>query len=90
MKDESGVVTTYEQAMRPPLGFSVSANYRITALERPHNLTATGTSGGPIHPSVTYELVENATGGTSVRCPIDFQPTGAARLAAPLASFLRH
>lgn len=46
------------------------------------------TSRGPIRPTETYELTENATGGTTVRCTIDVQPAGAARIAAPLLTLL--
>ena len=86
--DTLGVGTAFKQSMRHPLGFSVPASYRITAFERPRRLATTGTSGGPIRPTETCELAENATGGTTVSCTIDVRPAGAARIAAPLLAFL--
>jgi len=86
--DTLGVGTAFKQSMRHPLGFSVPASYRITAFERPRRLATTGTSDGPIRPTETYELAENATGGTTVSCTIDVRPAGAARIAAPLLAFL--
>jgi hypothetical protein len=82
------VGTAFKQSMHHPLGFAVPANYRITAFERPRIIAKTGTSGGPIRPTETYELTENATGGTTVRCTIGVQPAGAGRIAAPLLAFL--
>lgn len=85
--DQLGVGTTFKQSMRHPLGFTVPGNYRITAFERPHTIAKKGTSGGPIRPTETYVLIENATGGT-VRCTIDFQPSAAGRIAMPLLGLL--
>ena len=83
-----GVGTAFKQSMRHPLGFAVPASYRITVFERPRIIAKAGTSGGPIRPTETYELTENATGGTTVRCTIEVQPEGAGRIAAPLLALL--
>jgi uncharacterized protein YndB with AHSA1/START domain len=83
-----GVGTAFKQSMRHPLGFAVPASYRITVLQRPHILVKAGTSGGPIRPTETYELTENATGGTTVKCTIDVQLAGAGHIAAPLLALL--
>jgi len=87
--DTLGVGTAFRQSMRHPLGFSVSANYRITAFERPRLLVTKVTSGGPIRPAETYELTGNAAGGTTVRCTIDVRAAGAARIATPVLALLR-
>ena len=87
--DTLGVGTAFRQSMRHPLGFSVSANYRITAFERPRLLVTKVTSGGPIRPAGTYELTGNAAGGTTVRCTIDARAAGAARIAMPVLALLR-
>ena len=42
----------------------------------------------PMSPTETYELAQNATGGTTVRCTIDVHPAGAGRIAAPLLALL--
>jgi uncharacterized protein YndB with AHSA1/START domain len=86
--DPLGVGTAFEQSVRHPLGFTVPADYRITTFERPRTLVKTVTAGGPIRPTETYELTENATGGTTVKCTIDFRPAGAARIAAPVLALL--
>jgi uncharacterized protein YndB with AHSA1/START domain len=86
--DTLGVGTAFKQSMRHPLGFSVPANYRITAFERPRLLVTKVTSGGPIRPTETYELTENATGGTTVRCTIGVRAAGAARIATPALALL--
>ena len=87
--DTLGVGTAFRQSMRHPLGFSVPANYRITAFERPRLLVTKVTSGGPIRPAGTYELTGNAAGGTTVRCTIDARAAGAARIATPVLALLR-
>jgi uncharacterized protein YndB with AHSA1/START domain len=87
--DTLGVGTAFRQSMRHPLGFSVPANYRITGFERPRLLVTKVTSGGPIRPTETYELTENATGGTAVRRTIDVRAAGAARIATPVLALLR-
>jgi uncharacterized protein YndB with AHSA1/START domain len=43
--DTLGVGTAFRQSMRHPLGFSVPADYRITAFERPRLLVTKVTSG---------------------------------------------
>jgi uncharacterized protein YndB with AHSA1/START domain len=69
-----GVGTAFRQSMRHPLGFAVPANYWLTVFERPQIIAKAGTSGSPIRPTETYELAQNATGGTTVRCTIDVHP----------------
>jgi hypothetical protein len=64
------------------------ASYKITVFERPRIIAKTGTSGGPIRPTETYELAENATGGTTVTGTIGVQPAGAARIAVPFLALL--
>jgi hypothetical protein len=86
--DTLGVGTAFKQSMRHPLGFSVPASSRITAFERPRLLAAVVTSGGPIRPTEAYELTENATAGTTVRCAIGVRAAGAVRIAAPVLALL--
>ncbi len=86
--DTLGVGTVFKQSMRHPLGFSVPASYRITVFERPRVIVKTGTSGGPIRPTETYELAGNAGGGTTVTGSIGVQTAGAGRIAAPFLALL--
>jgi uncharacterized protein YndB with AHSA1/START domain len=86
--DTLGVGTVFKQSMRHPLRFTVPASYRITVFERPRIIAKAGTSGGPIRPTETYELAENAAGGTTVSGTIGVQPAGAARIAAPFLALL--
>lgn len=86
--DSIGAGTAFMQSMRHPLGFTVPANYRITVFDRPRIIAKAGTSGSPIRPTETYELTENAAGGTTAMCTMDVQPAGAGRISAPLLAVL--
>jgi uncharacterized protein YndB with AHSA1/START domain len=77
-----GEGTTFHQRMRHPLGFSVTADYRISAYEPPRRLVLTVTSGGPIRPTMTYTLRADGA-STLVRCTVELHPHGLARLASP-------
>jgi uncharacterized membrane protein len=92
-KDDSaqpvGLGCEFHQRARHPLGFTVSADYRITAFERPRRLALVATSGGPIRPTVSYELSQVSSAATTVRCTVQYHPTGLARLASPVL-FLLH
>jgi hypothetical protein len=48
-----GAGTTFRQTVRHPLGFTVSADYRITVYDRPRQLAMVVTSGGPVRPTLT-------------------------------------
>jgi hypothetical protein len=80
--------TEFKQSMRHPFGFVVTADYRLTGFERPTRLSLVGTSGGPIHPTVNYELsgIEEAT--TILRCTVEYELAGISRVAAPLLALL--
>ncbi len=54
---ELGTGTVFHQSVRQPLGFTVSADYRISAFERPVRLEIVVTSGGPVllHPLFAWE-----------------------------------
>jgi uncharacterized protein YndB with AHSA1/START domain len=79
--------TTFGQRVRHPLGFTVSADYRISTYEPTHCLAMTVISGGPIHPTMTYML--RAEGEcTVVRCVVELQLFGIARLATPMLVLL--
>lgn len=78
---------TFSQRVRHPLGYTVSADYRVVTYERPRLLALTVVSGGPIRPTITYAL--NSEGqGTRVRCTIEHHPRGVGRLAEPLLVLL--
>jgi len=83
-----GTGTTFRQTMRHPLGFNVSANYRITAFEQPRLLSTVITSGGPIRPIETYELTEAGSARTTLRYVIEYQPHGLARAMAPFLALV--
>jgi uncharacterized protein YndB with AHSA1/START domain len=84
------VGSTFRQRVRHPLGFRVSADYRVTAYERPRRLAVEVISGGPIRPTVAYDLVPggDGVGATSLRCTIEHHPTGLARFASPTLALL--
>jgi uncharacterized protein YndB with AHSA1/START domain len=79
-----GLGTSFRQSVRHPLGFPVSANYRLTVFDRPRLLALVVTSGGPIRPTETYELAEAGRGATKLRCTIEYRPQGLARMVVPL------
>ncbi|HVX20476.1 MAG TPA: SRPBCC family protein [Acidimicrobiales bacterium] len=83
-----GVGTVFRQRVRHPLGFTVSADYRLTVYERPTALALVVVSGGPVRPTMAYELAETGAAGgaavTTVRCTLRSAPQGWAKLAAPL------
>ncbi len=78
-----GPGATFTQRVRSPLGFTVSANYRVIAYEPSQKLSMTVTSGGPIRPTITYTLTAEDQ-ATIVRCVVEYRPAGLARLTAPL------
>ena len=83
-----GVGSTFKQNMRHPLGFTVTADCRVTAYERPHRLAIEVVSGGPIRPGVGYDLTPAGASATTVRCTIEHHPSGVARLATPVLALL--
>ncbi|WCB93472.1 hypothetical protein DSM104299_02185 [Baekduia alba] len=83
------VGSAFHQTARHPLGFKVPADYRLTTVERPHALALVATAGGPIRPTLRYELSEDAPGVTTVRSTVAYRPTGLHRWAAPLLVALR-
>jgi uncharacterized protein YndB with AHSA1/START domain len=82
-----GVGSTFRQRVRHPLGFTVSADYRITAYDFPHHLAMTVSSGGPIRPTLTYTLTTDGQ-ATILRCTIEHHTNGLARIATPALALL--
>jgi uncharacterized protein YndB with AHSA1/START domain len=80
--------SAFQQKVRHPLGFTVSADYRITAYGPPHLLATVITSGGPLRPNLTYTLTATAAGATEVECLIEYHPSGLGRLASPALALL--
>jgi uncharacterized protein YndB with AHSA1/START domain len=83
-----GIGRTFHQRARHPLGFTVSADYRIAAYERPRLLVLVVTSGGPVRPTVTYQLTPAGDGTADVRCTVEYHPSGLGRLAGPVLGLL--
>jgi|GEM_PF-6925762 len=83
-----GVGTVFRQRVRHPLGFTVSADYRLTVYQRPTALALVVVSGGPIRPTVAYDLTADDPGTTTVRCTLRSDPKGWAKVAAPLLNAL--
>ena len=77
-----------KQNVRHPLGFTVTADCRVTAYERPHRLAIEVVSGGPIRPGVGYDLTPAGASATTVRCTVEHHPSGVARLATPVLALL--
>jgi uncharacterized membrane protein len=86
--DARGNGSAFRQTMRHPLGFRVSADYRITESERPRWLALVVTSGGPLRPTLSYALTASGTESTDIRCTVDYRPGGLGRLALPVLSLL--
>ena len=82
-----GTGTMFRQRVRHPLGYTVSADYRITSYEPPYRLALTVTSGGPIRPTLTYTLTPDGE-ATIVHCTIEHKLSGLARLATPALALL--
>jgi hypothetical protein len=82
-----GVGTVFRQKVRHPLGFKVSADYRLTAYERPTTLAVVVISGGPIRPTMSYELAAHDR-ITTVRCTLESGRHGLGRLAAPFLAVI--
>jgi uncharacterized protein YndB with AHSA1/START domain len=83
-----GVGTEFHQTMRHPLGFKVSANYRIVSYERPRELALQTSSGGPIRPTQRYELTADTDGFTTLRTIIEYHPQGLVQIALPVLALL--
>jgi uncharacterized protein YndB with AHSA1/START domain len=79
---------TIRQRVRHPLGFTVSADYRVTAYDPPCRLALEVTSGGPLRPTVTYDLAPAEGGGTRLRCTIAHRTTRLTRFAIPALALL--
>jgi uncharacterized membrane protein len=84
-----GTDSNYRQSVRHPLGFTVSANYRLTGFDRPRWLQFKVTSGGPIRPTGAYELTSISPTRTRVRFTIEYKPRRAIVLAIPFLPFVR-
>lgn len=78
-----GAGTSFRQSIRHPLGFTVSADYRIAEYQRPDTLALVVTSGGPIRPLLRYTLTPDGD-GTVVHVSLEHPARGAGWLAAPL------
>lgn len=85
---QQGAGDRYRQSVRHPLGFKVSADYRVTEFERPRLLQFEVTSGGPIRPTGVYELIVVGPARTRVRFTLRYQPRGAMTLL-PLMPVVR-
>lgn len=86
--DAVGVGHTFSQRVRHPLGFTVPADLRVTEYERPRRLSVMVTAGGPIRPTITYELTPDGEDITILRCTVERPLAGMARLAAPATALL--
>lgn len=82
------VGSAFRQRMRHPLGFTVGADYRVTVFDPSRALATVVTSGGPLRPTLAYELRAEEDGGTLVRATVSYRPGGIARLAAPALALL--
>lgn len=84
-----GVGTVFHQRMRHPLGFKVTADYEVTAAQRPRELVLSARGGGPIRPTLHHELTEADDGtATVLRSTVEYRPHGAARALAPVLALL--
>jgi uncharacterized protein YndB with AHSA1/START domain len=83
-----GVGSIFRQRARHPLGFTVAADYRVTEFVIPTRLALRIISGGPLRPTMTFDLIPESDVTTAVRCAVDLQPTGLARLANPALGLL--
>lgn len=79
--DAIGVGHTFTQRVRHPLGFTVPADFRVIEYERPRRLSVIVTAGGPIRPTLTYELTPDGEHATTLRCKVEYPLAGMARLA---------
>jgi uncharacterized membrane protein len=86
---QSGTGASYRQSVRNPLGFKVSADYRLTRFDRPRSLQFEVTSGGPIRPVGTYDLTSIDPGRTRVRFTIEYEPRRAALLTIPFLPLVK-
>jgi uncharacterized protein YndB with AHSA1/START domain len=83
-----GVGTRFHQRMRHPLGFTVSADYRIVGYAPARELVLQTDSGGPIRPTQRYTLSAGPDGSTTLRVTITCRPRGAMRIALPVLALL--
>ena len=83
-----GVGTRFHQRMRHPLGFTVSANYRIVSYVPTLELVLQTSSGGPLRPTQRYTLSAHPDGSTTLRTSIEYRPHGAMRIALPVLALL--
>jgi uncharacterized membrane protein len=83
-----GQGSTFRQRVRHPLGFTVSADYRVTTYQRPSRLAVEIVSGGPIRPTLTYDLAPTGESSTDLRCTVAYRPSGLGRLASPAFALL--
>ncbi len=83
-----GVGTVFRQRVRHPLGFTVSADYRLTTYQPPTALAVVVVSGGPVRPTMAYDLTSDGGRVTTVHCTLRSDPKGLAKLAAPLLNLV--
>lgn len=81
-----GVGSIIRQRARHPLGFTVSADYRVSEFSVPNRLSLQVISGGPVRPTMTFDLTPEGEASTVVRCTVAFRPGGIARLVTPALS----
>ncbi len=74
--------------MRHPLGFKVSADYRVAVYEPGRELALQTSSGGPLRPTVRYLLTADTNAATTVRSIIEYRPAGLAQIALPVLALL--
>jgi hypothetical protein len=84
-----GAGSDYRQLVRHPLGFKVSANYRLTGFNRPRWLQFEITSGGPVRPIGAYELTPVGPTRTRVRFTLEYKPRRAVILTIPFHPLVR-
>jgi uncharacterized membrane protein len=85
----------YRQRVRHPLGFAVSTDYRVTALERPRRISFAVIGGGPLRPHGTFEIAPAGADASEVRYRLAYDAHGVMKLAVPWLlvarlSFARH
>jgi len=84
----AGPGSVFRQRARHPFGFTVSADYRVTVFERPGRLVIEAVSGGPIRPTITYDVAPVGDRDTDLGCTVEYHPIGLGRLARPALALL--
>jgi hypothetical protein len=78
-----GLGAVYRQGVKGPFGRRVAADYEVTDWSPP-SLIAFRAIAGPVRPEGRYELADEEGGGTAVTMSLRCEPSGLARLMAPM------